>query len=437
MQTTTTVTDIFSALRGATLRGFGGDGYRPQTVPSLSGTNGEGGFEPNPFRLRSGSASAVITDVSVGTDTASAYFRTRAGADLVDNDGNVVVEVAGIPLRGLAKFRSYSIISGGELNFPSISVKLTESGFDQLVNMGVIPAGEFDPNGVYEIQLRDYPIVRTTEDAVSVSADTVRSLLRLTALKSFLAACTRETGSGVYTPDQIEALRNHCLTPSLVYSGKTTVPYRDRAAALASGEIVEVPEYVVSVGLTDITSTDKLHSANKFIDRFYTGIDGLTIQALIGDKSVIQRKVLGSRVKVTAVDTFMAEIFDSLLGITNTDIPELPANTLTTIRDRVFDSDDLADGKAAVTAALDEIWNTLRPIVFHFGTTFAVPNFDGEVVTMNAEEFASTYPNANLSKAEKDGDFVVVNGETVFTVTKSTRTIPGPNFNVNSNADSE
>jgi hypothetical protein len=227
------------------------------------------------------------------------------------------------------------------------------------------------------------------------------------------------------------------LTPSLVYSGKTTVPYRDRAAALASGEIVEVPEYVVSVGLTDITSTDKLHSANKFIDRFYTGIDGLTVQSLIGDKSVIQRKVLGSRVKVTAVDTFMAEIFDSLLGITNTDISELPANTLTTIRDRVFDSDDLADGKAAVSAALDEIWNTLRPIVFHFGTTFAVPNFDGEVVTMNAEEFASTYPNANLSKAEKDGDFVVVNGEIVFTVTKSTRTIPGPNFNVNSNADSE
>lgn len=432
---TTTVTDIFSALRGATLHGFGGSGYRPQTVPSLSGAVGESGFEPNPFRLRTASADAVITDVSVGTDTASAYFRTRAGADLVDNDGNVVAEVAGIPLRGLAKFRSYSIISGGELNFPSISVKLTQAGFDQLVQMGVLPAGDFDPNGVYEIQLRDYPIVRANENAVSVSADTVRSLLRLTALKSFLAACTRESGSGVYTPDQIEALRNHCLTPSLSYSGKTTVPYRDRAAALASGEIVEVPEYVVSVGLTDITSTDKLHSANKFIDRFYTGIDGLTVQSLIGDKSVIQRKVLGSRVKVTAVDTFMAEIFDSLLGITNADIPELPENTLTTIRDRVFDSDDLAEGKAAVSAALDEIWNTLRPIVFHFGTTFAVPNFDGDVAIMNADDFASAYPNANLSKAEKDGDFVVVNGEIVFTVTKSTRTIPGPNFK--SNADSE
>jgi hypothetical protein len=394
-------------------------------VSRLVGTRDEdGNFVEFPYDSRAVKNGDFypVSGVEVSKDAATVNIRFSQRAELVNRaSGEVISEVAGIPLDNLRTFRQYTLVACGDLNVNSLTVKISKvSAFNRLATLGAV-SGPFDPTTEYTIDLTRFPLVAFGKQA-SIDRNAVEDLFRLKAVASFLAAATKGTSSD-YTDAQVEALKAVGLTPALNFSFPTTVPYTDRAQALADGIIDEVPEYKVTVGTLDITGDGKLLSANKFLDRFYAGLTEMTVPSLIGNTTPITRKVLGARVKVTAVDNLMAGVFDVLLGLTPGTVPGLSTEALNTIQTRTFDAAILAEAKREVEDAIETLREQLRDVVFYIGATGQVPTFAGGSTTLDAETFATTYPNTSLSKDEKEGTFIVLPNGVLITVYETTRTV--------------
>jgi hypothetical protein len=69
-----------------------------------------------------------------------------------------------------------------------------------------------------------------------------------------------------------------------------------------------------------------------------------------------------------------------------------------------------------VENAIEAIYDRIRPLAFYIGATGLVP--DGlDAKAYNADQFAAKYPDAKLSKAEKEeGTFFVLPNDVVITV---------------------
>jgi hypothetical protein len=69
-----------------------------------------------------------------------------------------------------------------------------------------------------------------------------------------------------------------------------------------------------------------------------------------------------------------------------------------------------------VDNAIEAIYDRIRPLAFYIGATGLIP--DGlDAKTMTADQFAAAYPDAKLSKAEKEeGTFFVLPNGVVITV---------------------
>jgi Mg-chelatase subunit ChlD len=384
---------------------------------------------------------AHVSSFDINRNTANLNMLVTRPVRLVPAaGGKPITEVAGIKLDKLTTFNNYTIVGDGELNLKEMKVRVSDKKlFDLLVAEGVLeqdgqPAKKHDPKAEYVIRLEPLPVVPPFEGAVDL-AGIFDDLAQTKVLSSVCAAHLKEV-SEEYTPEQVQALKEHYLSKNLYLNFPTTTEYTDRQKALAEGSIDTRVSYKIDVGSRTILNLGKLHSANKFLDRMYelVGPDGQKIDKPTFDKLLepgvtARAKQLSGRTKVTRVDDFMKPIFDDFLGLANT-------GAASAILKRV-DATDLvklvqerAKGKKAAKAdwvsalsqaqkALDrhadEVFNVkVSPLVFYVGATGVLPD-EVDTKALSAEQVSEKYPDLALSKDEQDGTFFEI-GDTILSV---------------------
>lgn len=408
--------------------------YRRRGLKRIEGSRDENGNLVKPWlrtEYSDGAEYVPIQSFDINRNTASLNMLISRRVQLVPADGGAPIkEVAGISLDQLSTFNNYTVVSDGELNIPSLQIRISQKKlFDQLQKEGVLfldgrPVTSFDPSTEYTLRLDNLPLVPPFEGKVDLE-ELFRDLAEVKVLTSLLAAHLKED-SDIYTPEQVEELKKHYLSRSLFLSFPTTNEYTDLQKALSEGSVDSRVSYKVDVGDREILNLGKLMSANKFLDRMYElsdpngqKVDKPTCELLLDERIGVKPKVLSARTKVTKVDEFMKCLYDDFLGLTK-------KGTVATILKRVGD-ERLAgvleqrhkgagpartEYVAALSAArkklegyADALFESkISPLVFYIGATGLLPD-EMECRAQSAEKLAEKYPTLSFSKDEQEGTF--------------------------------
>jgi len=352
-------------------------------------------------------------------------------------DKTPITEVAGILLNELKSYNNYTLVGDGQLNVESLKVKFSNPKvFKVFKEQNLLSnADSFDGNTEYEIELTPLPIVPMAADYTQVQGIFSR-LAVLRVLSSLFSAHLKEV-SDTYSPDQVAALKEHYLSKSLYLNFPTTTEYSDLEEALNTGKVDSRVSYKIELGNCEILNLGQLHSANKFLDRFYevyeqeTGdkLDKPTFDQTLDRAVIFGHKTLSKRTKVTKVDDLMKPIFDEFLGLEKngsvTDIlNELGASDLVGLlekkwQDQAVETEQfveaLSGGLAKVNQALETLYrDNISPLVFHIGATGLIPD-ELDAVAYTADELAAKSGDLKFSKSEKEGMFFEV-GDLILSV---------------------
>ena len=406
--------------------------YTKQGLKRVDGVRDENGEIIPPKYHTEFTADADFMDVrsfDLNRDTATINMLVTRPVRLMEGS-TPIMKVAGVDLGGLRSFNNYTLVSNGSLNVPFLMVKIgSKKLFRALVDAGVL-SGDYDPETPYQITLTGMPLVDFSQAAKPITG-LFTTLARLKVLNSILEACTKGK-SDTLTDEQVAALKDHYLSPSLNFSPPTTNSYTDLDAALASGEVDTKVVYKVQLGTPDIINLSKLHSANKFLDRLFTATqDGKKVAkptfALLGEPGVTWGyKVLSARTKLTAVDDLMQPIFEDFLGLKGTGalsgiMGDIDADGLV---DRItdiptMDRDTLVEFckelQRKVASKMDAIYtSSVCPLAFFVGSTGLIPDEFG-AKALSVDDLKALYPDLSLGTDERDGTFFVV-GDTILSV---------------------
>lgn len=382
-----------------------------------------------------------ISSFDVNRNTATMNMMLTRKVQLVPAAGGApITEVAGIKLDNLSTFNNYTLVGDGELTVPYLKIKISDKSlFDKLMNEGVLevdgtPAAKYDAEQEYTLRLDQLPIVPPFEGTVDLDG-VFDQLARLKVLSSLCGAHLKEEAAE-YTPEQVQALKDHYLSKSLFLNFPTTNPYVKLEDALSDGSVDTRTSYKIDIGNKLILNLSKLHSANKFLDRMYEviGADGKPVDkpafedVLDGNVSY-KHKTLSARTKVTKVDDLMKALFDDFLGLRpNGEVVKLltdvGAEKLAAIvkgrasgkqPDRKAFVEALADARKKLDARSDAVFaEKLSALVFYVGATGLLPD-EVEAKAQSADALAAKHPELAFSKDEKEGTFFEV-GDAILSV---------------------
>lgn len=378
-------------------------------------------------------------EVNHNTATLNMTF-TRMVRLVPARGGSAVTQVAGVPLKNLSAFNTYTLVGDGELNVPYLRVRIGDKKlFDALQKEGVMalngtPADKFDPAQEYTLRFDQLPVVPPFDGTVNL-AGVFDELSRLKVLSGLVSAHLTEAAAE-FTPEQVEELRRHYLSRNLFLDFPTANPYADLGQALAEGSVDARTSYKIDVGDRTILNLAKLPGANKFLDRMYEVIgpdgeprDKPAFEDVLAGGVTYRPKKLSAKTKVTKADEFMKGIFDDFLGLKATGqaakvLDAVGADRLAAIvrgraKGRQPDRKEfvaaLADAKKKLDARSEEVFRErLGPLVFYVGATGLLPD-EVEVKALSAEQLQAKYPDLALSKDEKEGMFFEL-GDTILSV---------------------
>ena len=384
---------------------------------------------------------APVSSFDINRNTANLNMLIARPVHLLPRGGGKpIAEVAGIKLDKLSTFNNYTMIGDGELNIPTLRIKISSKKlFDLLKAEGVLDvegkaAAKYDADTDYTLRLDTLPLVPAFEGAVELDG-VFEDLADLKVLSSILAAHLKEE-SDLFTSEQVEELKKHYLSKSLYLNFPTTTEYTDRQQALAEGSIDSRVSYKIDLGNHDILNMSKLMSANKFLERLYEVIDGTgqkidkpTFENFLDGTVSVRHKQLSARTKITAVDEFMRRIFDDFLGLTNTGVvggilQRVGATDLMKVLQekhkgkKVSRSDYVAaltDARRKLDAYAENVYQEkVSPLIFYIGSTGVLPD-EMDTKALTAEQLTAKYPDLALSKDEQEGMFFEI-GDTILSV---------------------
>lgn len=386
-------------------------------------------------------------DVNRNTATLNMLF-TRKVTLVPAAGGAPVKEVAGIKLDKLTTFNNYTLVGDGELNVKQMTVRVTSKKlFDLLRKAGVLYAGSkvataYSPTTAYVLRLDELPLVPPFAGAPNLGG-VVAELVGLKILSSFCAAHLKGESSD-FTPQQVDELKKHYLSTNLYLNFPTCNPYTDLKQALTDGLVDTRTSYRIDLGDKLVLNPGKLHSANKFLDRFYavTRADGTemedpkfeTVVAELPKAVKCARKQLSAKTKTTAVDLQMAAYYDELLGVHETKTAQrllgsIGAELLTAVVKKRLKGSAVArkdlveaceQAKKLADARADVIYaDTVSPLVFYVGATGTLPD-ECAAPALTAEQLEKKYPEVTLSKGEREALFYELDGAilTVYATTE-------------------
>jgi Mg-chelatase subunit ChlD len=385
---------------------------------------------------------APVSSFDINRNTANLNMLIARPVQLVPrNGGKSITAVAGIKLDKLMTFNNYTLIGDGELNVPTLKIRISSREFfDTLRKEGVLetddgqPAAKYDAKSDYTLRLDTLPLVPPFEGAIDLDG-VFDELADMKVLSSILAAHLKEV-SEEYTPEQLEELKKHYLSKSLFINFPTTTEYTDLQQALAEGTVDTRVSYKIDIGNRRIINLGKLMSANKFLERLYEvldkngqKIDKPTFEDFLDGDVTVRHKQLSARTKITPIDEFMRRIFDDFLGLTNNGV-------VSSILKRVSATDlmkvlqekhkgkkvaraeyvaALSDARRKLDDAAEDIYQQkVSPLVFYVGSTGVLPD-EMDTKALTAEQLSSKYPDLALSKDEQEGMFFEI-GETILSV---------------------
>jgi Mg-chelatase subunit ChlD len=384
---------------------------------------------------------APVSSFDINRNTANLNMLIARPVRLVPAaGGKPITEVAGIRLDKLSTFNNYTIVGDGELNVPVLNIKISQKKlFDQLKAEGVLerdgqPADKFDPTVDYTIRLDTLPVVPPFEGRVDLDG-VFEDLAEVKVLQSIVSAHLKEE-SDLYTPEQVQALKDHYLSKNLYINFPTTTEYTDLQKALAEGTVDYRVSYKIDIGNSQILNMGKLMSGNKFLDRMYEvldangqKIDKPTFEAVLDGNVTFRHKQLSARTKVTKVDEFMKRIFDDFLGLASNGaavsvLERVGAKDLAKIvkergKGKKPSKQDyvaaLSDAQRKLDAYSSRVFEEkISPLVFYVGATGVLPD-EMDAKAMTAEQLTAACPDLNLSKDEQEGMFFRL-GNTILSV---------------------
>ncbi|MCU0705784.1 MAG: VWA domain-containing protein [Fimbriiglobus sp.] len=424
------------------------DHYARPGVKRLQGTRDNAGNLIEPW-LRTeyveSDEDIPVSGFEVNRNSATMNLLIRRRVRLVKTKGGgVITEVAGVNLDQLRSFNSYTVVSDGELNLDKLKLRITgKKLFDALVKEGILedangtPASKHDPKAAYFLRLDSLPLVPPFEGSIDLNG-VFDQLCGLKILASLCGAHLKEAARD-FTSEQVEELKKHYLTKSLLLNFPTTTPYTDRLTALSQGILDTRTSYKIDIGNKQILNLSKLHSANKFLERMYEVKAGEQLvekpkfEDAVGGHWKYGFKQLSSRVKVTKVDELMKDYFDEFLGLKPTGktvavLETVGAKDLAKIVQARLRG-DTPDAKAFVAALTDArekleteqerlFRNRLQSLVFYIGSTGLLPE-EIDVKAQTADQISNKYPDLTLSKDEREGTFFEI-GDVLLTVYATT-----------------
>lgn len=399
--------------------------YKRRGLKRVAGVRKEDGTLERPKVASidaSPSAYLPLSSVDMNRNTATINILLskpiRLVKDLVVTDHGMayeaINEVAGIPLNNLRDYKNYTIVGDGVVCTPILTIKMSDKRcFKALSDLGVVQ-GDFDPTKEYDLDLGHLPVV-DFDASFTVDPTDLTKLARLTVLSKVLSAATKGA-SEAYTAEQINALKEVYLSPSLYFAPPTTNEYTDLAEALNTGKVDTRISYKVELGSLDMPGVGKFPSANAYLDRRFTlTIDGKVVEkpkwtSFLDPKAVWSVKALGPRIKLTTIDDLFYPVFEAiLLGASPT------VDGITVSRD----GDALIEASKAVDKELDALWGRLSPLVFYIGATGLVPDTLGATKALTADDITQDPRNLGgygTTKDEKEGTFYILPGNVVVTI---------------------
>jgi hypothetical protein len=385
---------------------------------------------------------APVSSFDINRNTANLNMLIARPVQLMPREGGKPIkEVAGIKLDKLMTFNNYTLIGDGELNIPTLKIRISSREFfDTLNKEGMLesddsqPVTKYDAKADYTLRLDKLPLVPPFEGAIDLDG-VFDELADMKVLSSILAAHLKEV-SEEYTDEQLKELEKHYLSKSLYINFPTANEYADLQQALADGSVDTRVSYKIDIGDRRIINMGKLMSANKFLERLYEVLDknGQKIDKpkfenfLDGDVTV-RHKQLSARTKITAVDEFMRRIFDDFLGLANNGVvsgilKRVGAADLTHVLQekhkgkKVARTDyvaALSDARRKLDDASEDLFQQkVSPLVFYIGSTGVLPD-EMDTKALTAEQLSAKYPDLALSKDEQEGMFFEI-GETILSV---------------------
>lgn len=413
-------------------------GYKRRGVKRIPGTRKDDGALEKPTvesRYREESEWVTVNGFELNRNTATINMLVSQPIDLyptANKKASKIASVAGVNLDSLKAFNNYTLVGDGVVNLGSLLLRTSDKRCHRdLRELGLID-GEYTPNEEFRLDISKLPLVDYDTNFGGIESEEVTNLFRLTVLGKILAGMAKGESVSL-TGDQIKALKEHYLSPALYFSPPTTTEYADLKDAIAKGLIDTRLSYKIDVGTAAITSTGKLKSGNEGLQRRFTAkFHGKDVEKPTLDQITLPGtewgvKTLSARTQLDAVDELSYPIYESILGLGKDKVvvdllkltdQEKPANVLKTIRsgDRDEVVAAIMEASKHVENAIETIYDRIRPLAFYIGATGLVP--DGlDAKAYNADQFAAKYPDAKLSKAEKEeGTFFVLANDVVITV---------------------
>jgi hypothetical protein len=390
------------------------DVYQRRGVVRVNGKFGDDGvFVPNTVDLvedvaLSEDPMVEVSSFSVNIAEATVNMQTRRDGVLV-KDGKRVTRVAGKKV-DLSLMRAYTVIGDGTVLVPELTLQINDKAlFEALQTEGFIASDASFSSSPVVVRLADYPVVplRPT-DLLPPTAQALRDYAEmLVGLKILEATIPAEAkGDQTWTPEQVEELRAHGLTPGLSFSAPTTNPYRDLNEAAAAGEIDSYTRYVLSFGNELATDLRKsLWSANEYLARrFSVKLDGAGEVDKDGylkkpkfehlrAGGTVSVKTLSARTKLTPLDALVMPAFVRFIGSEGYTAPV----------------EQLKAEAKALSAQIAAFEAKLSALALAVGATGLIPDeWNAKIVT--GEALVAQFPDMDVPKAHKEATFFEVAG---------------------------
>jgi hypothetical protein len=391
------------------------NGYKRRSVKRLAGEWVNGTFVPSATRLEpTDDATAVsVSSFDINNSNATINMQVTRKADLF-KDGSQVASVAGKQL-DLREIRAYTVVGDGEVNLPSLTVKISSKKLHAELVKGGWLTGDFDHTVEYTLDLSGLAAVPFSQGVAFPVADRFTWLVARIIQRGILSAALGTSAKADdWTPEQIEELKANDLSASLNYNPKTTNPYTDLTAAISAGEIDSRTSFKVTVGNTDMVSVASLYSANEYLARRYSvkgsdpaecDKDGNLKKPKLTDivnGASFSLKTLSARTKLNAIDDLMFPKFEAFL--TGKGLLDVTVKS---------SREEIAAALVEVEADIEQLYaETFRPVAMYIGATGLIPE-GWQVEVMDGEALVAKHPDIDVAKKQKEEGTFLVNGSVV------------------------
>lgn len=390
-------------------------------------------------RLRNNDPWARVGAIEMNRAAATINMNITRPCDLVNNAGEVVHEVAGVPL-DLKDYRNITVVADGNVVVGALHLKVTDKRLSKrLAERGFLPV-----EGVTAIPLAEMTVVNGSEAGTELIADTtiVDRLVACRIARGILDAALEEQ-SVKYTAEQVEEFKRYSLSKSGGYSPTTVNPYEDREAAIRTGAIDSYTTFKIDLGNTTLLSLSDLPSANEFLQRRFSGVTTKgeavkkpTFAQVMRHECMVSVKPAAAikRLELGPADTLMMPWLEGFLdragetdhgaweallaaaGVDAADAGDFLRSPL------LADTDLLSQVRSAISHYEDTlVAQVLAPTVLYTGSTGFLPDALAEAtVALTADELEDRCPGLKVPKAKRDATFFLFNDGRVLSVRPET-----------------